>query len=132
MDERTALLSEYQNVVAVLERLRAHMRRCGEQLREGEYRLLRRVTRQDITLLNPATRKLHVVFMELMYATLQLECKMGRRGLFALCARERGLLVRVEQLKARASELGIELPSESASASAREETSHAVPNDSAA
>lgn|GEM_PF-6458806 len=79
-----------------LGRVREAIRLRNMQLTTAEYILIQRIARQHITLLNPVTRKLHVEFMELMSATLQLDCKMIRRNLFILRSRERHLMLELE------------------------------------
>lgn len=101
------LLEERLHVKEVLERLHSHMRARNAELSVSELTLLDRVARQDITLLNPMTRKLHVAFMSLMNSTMQLECKMGRRGLFLLRTRQRRLEERLRALEERLTEAGV-------------------------
>lgn len=101
------LLEERLHVKEVLERLHSHMRTRNAELSVSELTLLDRVARQDITLLNPMTRKLHVAFMSLMNSTMQLECKMGRRGLFLLRTRQRRLEERLRVLEERLTEAGV-------------------------
>jgi hypothetical protein len=108
-DGETGLRSEHAKLVFVRQRLLGHMQARNANLRVSELTMLDRVARQQITLLNPMTRKLHVEFMALMTTTMQLECKMCRRGMFYLNSRLRTLDARLADVARRAEALGIEL-----------------------
>ena len=107
-DSTLKLLEEYAEVKAVLERLSFHMRARNGELYVSELTLLDRVARQQITLLNPMTRKLYVEFMTLMNSTMQLECKMGRRGMFMLRTRQRKLEEKRASLEAALTAAGVD------------------------
>lgn len=87
-----------EDLARTLENVRRLIAVRQKELAEAETLVLKRVRRQDITLLNPISRKMHVNFMQLMSATLQLDCKMARRCLFYLRARERMLLEELARL----------------------------------
>jgi len=107
--EAGALRREFKMVDAVRIRLEEHLRSRDGDLAVCELTLLDRVARQEITLLNPMTRKLHMEFMALMHSTMQLECKMARRGIFYLRSRHRALGVRLTDLARRAEAIGVML-----------------------
>lgn len=92
-DARTAP----EDLARTLENVRRLIAVRQKELAEAEVLVLKRVRRQDITLLNPISRKMHVNFMQLMSSTLQLDCKMARRCLFYLRARERTILEEIER-----------------------------------
>ena len=108
-DDEASLRREFQMVDAVRFRLEELLRARDGNLAVSEHTLLDRVARQEITLLNPMTRKLHMEFMALMHCTMQLECKMERRGMFYLRARHRTLGVRLTDLARRAEAIGVAL-----------------------
>ena len=108
-DDEASLRREFQMVDAVRCRLEEHLRARDGNLAVSELTLLDRVARQDITLLNPMTRKLHTEFMALMHSTMQLECKMERRGMFYLRARHRMLGARLTDIARRAEAIGVTL-----------------------
>jgi hypothetical protein len=110
--EESKLRSEHLHLREVLGRVLGHMKSRNADLGVSERTLLDRVARQQITLLNPVSRKLHMEFMTLMHSTMQLECKMARRGMFYLRSRERTLKAKIEDIELRAREAGIELNTE--------------------
>lgn len=93
--------SRHEENVRALAGLKTLIATREKELREAEFLLVERVRRRDISLLNPIKNKIHVNFMALMSATLQLECKMARRCLFYLRSRERLLSEEIARYEER-------------------------------